>query len=144
MKTIVRKGTKEDLPKICEFVDYWLSGRAKSRSVKYAGNDYFISPRQHRKYLSQYDVVIAWEKNRIVGWAVKQHQETLIHLLIAGDCRHLGIGSLLLKALAPRIIRCKTDQSTGDPTSFFENHGFQRLSNLKVGRRRHIILLTNL
>lgn len=139
-----RIATTEDLPAIIEFVDYWLSGRAKNQGVLNAGNDYFISPRQHRKYINQYSVVVALERSTIVGWAVKQHQQTLIHLLIAGNQRGRGIGKELLKSLDPRIIRCKTDQTTGDPTSFFEKHGYKRLSNIKIGRRRQIQLLTDL
>lgn len=141
---LIRKATKEDLPAIIQFVDYWLAGRGKSRGEHLAGNDYFVSPRQHRKYLNHYDVVLAINKRQIVGWAVKQHQQTLIHLLINGNFRGRGIGQRLLKALDPRLIRCKTDQQTGDPTSFFEKHGYKRLSNIKIGRRRQISLLTDL
>ncbi len=141
---IIRKATKKDLPAIIRFVDYWLSGRGKNAGEHFAGNDYFVSPRQHTKYLNHYDVVIAIDYDLIVGWAVKQHQQTLIHLLIAGDQRSRGIGRHLLTALDPRLIRCKTDQTTGDPTSFFEKHGYKRLSNIKIGRRRQISLLTDL
>ena len=141
---LIRKAKKEDLPAIIQFVDYWLSGRGKNQGEKLAGNDYFVSPRQHTKYLNHYDVMLAIEYGSIVGWAVKQHQQTLIHLLIAGDRRNRRIGKRLLTALDPRLIRCKTDQSTGDPTSFFEKHGYKRLSNIKIGRRRQISLLTDL
>jgi len=140
----IRKATKEDLPAIIQFTDYWLAGRAKNQGVEFAGNDYFISPRQHTKYLNHYDVVVAIYKGEIVGWAVKQHQQTLIHLLIDADFRGKGIGEKLLKTLDPRLIRCKTDQSTGDPTSFFLKQGYRRLSNIKIGRRRQIQLLTDL
>ena len=141
---VIRKATKENLPAIISFVDYWLAGRGKCQGETLAGNDYFVSPRQHRKYLNHYDVILAWDRSKIVGWAVKQHQETLIHLLVAGTHRGQKIGEKLLKALGPRIIRCKTDQQTGDPTSFFEKHGYKRLSNIKIGRRRQISLLTDL
>ncbi len=141
---LIRKATKLDLHIIIKFVDYWLSGRAKSQGILHAGDDYFISPRQHTKYLNHYDVVLAFDGPNIVGWAVKQHQQTLIHLLIAGNQRGKGIGAELLRSLDPRIIRCKTDQSTGDPTSFFKKHGYKPLSNIKIGRRRHIQLLTDL
>lgn len=141
---LIRKATTKDLPAIIQFVDYWLSGRGKTQGEHLAGDDYFISPRQHIKYLNHYDVMIAIFKGEIVGWAVKQHQQTLIHLLIDSNFRSKGIGSKLLKALDPRIIRCKTDQTTGDPTSFFQKYGYKRLSNIKVGRRRQISLLTDL
>jgi len=140
----IRKATKEDLPAIIYFVDYWLSGRGKSKGVEFAGDDYFISPRQHTKYLNHYDVVIAVYDGEVFGWAVKQHQQTLIHLLIDGNFRGKGLGQKLLKELDPRLIRCKTDQSTGNPTSFFEKHGYKKLSNIKIGRRRQISLLTDL
>lgn len=141
---LIRKATKKDLPAIINFVDYWLSGRAKKYWLNLAGNDYFVSPRQHTKYLNHYNVVLALDKGHIVGWAVKQHQQTLIHLLVAVDYRGKGVGQKLLRSLDPRIIRCKTDQSTGDPTSFFEKQGYKRLSNIKIGRRRQISLLTDL
>lgn len=141
---LIRKATTKDLPTIITFVDYWLSGRGKSKGVEFAGNDYFVSPRQHQKYINQYDVMLAISQQSIVGWAVKQHQQTLIHLLIDANFRGQGIGEKLLKALDPRIIRCKTDQQTGDPTSFFQKHGYNRLSNIKIGRRRQISLLTDL
>ena len=140
----IRKATKKDLPAIISFVDYWLAGRGKKKGELLAGDDYFVSPRQHTKYLNHYDVFIAISRNTIIGWAVKQHQQTLIHLLINSKFRGKGIGSKLLKALDPRLIRCKTDQSTGDPTSFFEKQGYKRLSNIKIGRRRQIQLLTDL
>lgn len=141
---LIRKATKEDLPDIIDFVDYWLAGRGKDQGEKLAGNDYFVSPRQHTKYLNHYDVFIALSKTRIIGWAVKQHQQTLIHLLVDGNYRGLGVGEKLLRALDPRLIRCKTDQQTGDPTSFFNKMGYKRLSNIKIGRRRQISLLTDL
>lgn len=141
---LIRKATKEDLPAIIHFVDYWLSGRGKSMGELLAGDDYFISPRQHAKYLNHYDVALCFFQRTLVGWAVKQKQQTLIHLLVAADFRGRGIGFELLKELDPRIIRCKTDQSTGDPTSFFQKQGYKRLSNIKIGRRRQIQLLTDL
>ncbi len=141
---IFRKATKRDLQIIIKFVDYWLSGRGKNQGENLAGNDYFVSPRQHTKYLNHYDVALAFSGPDIIGWAVKQHQQTLIHLLIDGNFRGKGIGKQLLSLLDPRIIRCKTDQTTGDPTSFFKKHGYNRLSNIKIGRRRQISLLTDL
>lgn len=139
-----RKALKSDLPAICKFVDYWLSGRAKKHWLTLAGNDYFISPRQHTKYLNHYTIILALSDDLLVGWAVKQHQQTLIHLLVAADYRGQGIGQQLIKHLNPRIVRCKTDQQTGDPTSFFKKLGYKPLSNIKIGRQRNISLLTNL
>ncbi len=140
----IKKATKKDLPAIISFVDYWLSGRGKNCGENLAGNDYFVSPRQHTKYLNHYDVFIATSRQTIVGWAVMQHQQTLIHLLVDGNFRGRGIGVQLLKALDPRLIRCKTDQQTGDPTSFFKKCGYKPLSNIKIGRRRQISMLTDL
>jgi hypothetical protein len=127
-----------DLKKICDFVDFWLAGRAKNLGIKNASNDYFVSPSQHKSYLRRYITLIALDGEKIVGWGVKEKSNTLIHLLIAADCRGFGVGGEMLRILNPDIIRSKTDQQTGDPGPFYEKNGYMRIGKNLVGKKRNI------
>ncbi len=138
---VYRRATMRDLPRICEFVDWWLAGRAKARGVKNAGDDYFVTPSQHRAYLKGCHVLLAEAGDRIVGWAVKEPTNVLIHLLVAADWRGRGIGKKMLHILDPDIIRSKSDQTTGDPARFYEAQGYMRMGHVKVGRKRNIDLM---
>ncbi len=137
---IYRRATVLDLDKIQTFVDYWLSGRALRDNLN-GGNDYFVSRGQHKGYLKTCQVLIAIG-DKIVGWGVKGRNDVMIHLLIAGDCRGKGVGTELLKRLNPSVIRSKSDQQTGDPFSFYEKHGYKRVSKVKVGKNDNIELLS--
>jgi len=136
-----RRATFVDLPAIVQFVDLWLAGRAKKAGAVNAGDDYFVTPQQHKSYLRGGIVYIALEGDKIVGWGVKGRNNVLIHLLVAGDCRGKGVGSELLKRLNPDVIRSKSDQSTGDPASFYEEHGYAKAGVRKVGKKHNIDLL---
>lgn len=133
-----RRARKSDLYDIQKFVDFWLSGRAKSQGIKNSGNDYFVTINQHKSYLRNYIVYLALENKKIIGWGVKERSNVLIHLLIAADKRGLGIGAKLLKLLNPDVIRSKSDQQTGDPASFYEKYGYMRISDIKIGRKENI------
>jgi hypothetical protein len=127
-----------DLKAICNFVDYWLAGRAKRLGIKNASNDYFVSPGQHKDYLKNTIVLIAFDGDKMVGWGVKERTNVLIHLLIAADCRGFGVGAKMLEILNPDIIRSKTDQQTGDPGPFYEKNGYMRIGANLVGKKRNI------
>lgn len=114
-----------DIPVIATFVDFWLSGRGKRSGVQGAVNDFFVSKGQHAGYITRSTVLLAFDCNTLIGWAVKRPNGSLIHMLIAGPYRGKGIGSTMLRILNPSTVRSKTDQSTGDPTVFYLKHGYQ-------------------
>jgi len=130
-----------DLVKIKEFVDFWLSGRGKRVNAPGVVNDYFVSEGQHRSYLRLYLVVLAFEDDRIVGWGVKTLKGVLLHLLVAGDHRSQGIGGELLRIIGPVSVRSKMDQSTGDPTPWYQKKGYVISGTECVGRNRNIKVL---
>lgn len=116
-----------DLKRIGNFTDWWISGRGKAKGVPGAVDDCFISPGQHKKYILKYRTLICIDRGKIVGWAVVQNGGTLIHILVAGDSRCLGIGKTMMKILSPRYVRSKKDQSTGNPFEFYESLGYRKI-----------------
>lgn len=122
---VYRQARLDDLDPISRFTDWWISGRGKARNVPGAVNDCFITKPQHQKYIRRYETLIAFRGVSIVGWAVKGHNEVLIHLLISGPYRGQGIGKAMISILRPRIIRSKKDQSTGNPVEFYKKLGYQ-------------------
>ncbi len=119
-----RPAMGSDITALCRFTDFWIAGRGKRIGAPGAVNDCFLSPTQHRKYIRKYTVLILLEGDDIIGWAVKQHDGSLIHLLVAGTHRHRCYGSQLLKAIAPTQIHSKSDQSSGNPAPFYTQNGF--------------------
>lgn len=126
-----RKAKIEDLNDVSRFVDWWLSGRGKAKGVIGAVNDCFISKGQHSKYILKYTTLLCLEGKEIIGWAVVERSNTLIHLLIKGDKRGLGIGKAMMKILQPKYIRSKLDQSTGNPILFYEKLGYKKVAREK-------------
>jgi len=119
-----RQAVLDDVKALCKFTDWWLSGRGKAKGVPGAVNDCFVSPSQHLKYIRKYHTWICCHDTYIVGWAVVEPSDTMIHLLVAGDYRGCGIGSRLVEILCPRSVRSKSDQSSGNPRPFYEKLGF--------------------
>jgi GNAT superfamily N-acetyltransferase len=136
-----RTATIEDLATIRDFTDFWLSGKGYAAGVEEAGHDYFIPTRQHSDYLKNYTTLLAFDQEQLVGWAVRQRDGTLIHLLVAANFRGKGIGAYLLKLLTPTAVRSKSDQSTGDPLNFYLKHGFKKTSDEKIGKHKNIDVL---
>lgn len=133
-----RPAKPSDLPVIRNFVDYWLSGRARGRDKTIASNDYFISVRQHSDYLKEKTVLLAFHRTQIVGWAVLSRSAVLVHLLVNGNYRGRGIGKQLIELLHPIKIRSKSDQGTGNPAKFYERVGFKKTLTEKVGKNKNI------
>lgn len=140
---IYRPASIEDLPNICEFVDFWLSGGAKRLHIPGGGADYFVPRGQQIGYLKYKTTYLAIYNTRIIGWAVKSKNETLIHLLIAAEYRGKGIGGHLLRILNPSFIRSKSDQSTGDPLMFYQKHGYE-IVEAGQGKNKNIDILQHL
>lgn len=124
-----------DLEAICKFTDWWLAGRGKAKGVTGAVNDYFISPSQHLKYIDKYKTLLVKDGAEIICWAVLEPDSTLIHLLVAEPYRGRGIGQKVMKLLSPKVVRSKSNQSTGNPIGFYEKLGY-RLVERKQSRAR--------
>lgn len=122
----IRTATIADLKAICKFTDYWLAGRGIAQKAPGSVNDYFISPRQHKKYIEKYTTYIATDNGKLVGWCVIEGSNTMIHLLVAGDKRGQGIGLRLLEFTNPQTVRSKSNQSSGNPTPWYERHGYEK------------------
>lgn len=136
-----RPAEQSDTDAIVHFVDYWLSGGAKHDLAPGAGQDYFVPRARHAGFLKKHHVLIALDGNHIVGWAVTTEKHSLIHLLVAGDCRGHGVGQEMLRLLNPDLVRSKIDQSTGDPTEFYLARGYQLSANPITGTKDNIRLL---
>jgi len=131
MEIETRKAEIKDLKAICHFTDFWLAGRGKRVDAPGAVDDYFISQSQHLKYIEKYTTTIAVQNKAVIAWAVVQLDGTMIHFLIAGDYRGQGLGTKMLKKLNPPKIRSKSNQSSGNPTPFYESRGYHKIDSVK-------------
>ncbi|MCJ7620654.1 MAG: GNAT family N-acetyltransferase [Anaerolineae bacterium] len=136
-----RPAEKSDTDAIVTFVDYWLSGGAIHDLAPGGGQDYFVPRARHVGFLKKHHVLIALDGNHIVGWAVTTPKNSLIHLLVAGDCRGQGVGQEMLRLLNPELVRSKIDQTTGDPTAFYLERGYQLTPQPIAGAKENIRLL---
>lgn len=107
-----------------------------------AGKDFFCPRGQHIGYFKYKTILLAFAETRLIGWAVRQKNGSLIHLLVDPDYRGKGIGSHLLEVLEPLFIRSKSDQSTGDPLGFYEKHGYEKTTDERIGKNKNIDLLS--
>lgn len=137
----IRPAHPTDLERVCKFVDYWLARIPKKDQPEGVKGDYFVPKRRQDDYIKNYQVLIAIDPNHIVGWAVKDPKNVLIHLLVSGDARGQGIGTQLLKALNPEIVRSKTDQTTGDPIDFYLKHDYVPTGDPLQGKHQNIQIL---
>lgn len=142
MEVVYRKAVIEDLPAIVAFVDFWLTGGGKAGGIPGAGHDFFVPVGRHEGYLRKYHVLLAGYAGAIVGWAVKTKKGVLIHLLVAATFRGSGIGSELLRRMAPEVVRSKFDQSSGDPAGFYKKHGYVKASSERSGKKKNIDIFT--
>lgn len=135
---IYRQARLDDTAKLCKFTDFWLAGRGMRVNAPGAVDDYFLSPSQHRKYITKYYTLLALEGQSIVGWAVLEPSRTLIALLVAGNRRCRGIGKAMMLRLQPDVVRSKSNQSSGDPKSFYLHLGFELKSSERSRSRLDI------
>lgn len=131
----IKKATIENLREVRMFTDFWLAGRGLARKAPGAVNDYFISPSQHRKYIENYSTYLLYFNKTIIGWAVIQHHNSLIHFLIDGYHRSKGFGKFFLQYLDPQNIHSKSNQSSGDPALFYEKYGYHKTDTVKSKSR---------
>jgi hypothetical protein len=130
-----RKAKNWDFDDIRFFVDYWLSGRGKRYGAENVVNDYFLSHSQIMRYIKKYTTWLCYIDTMLVGWAVIHPNGTLYHFLISGQFRGYGIGTKFLTHINPRVIRSKSDQSTGDPSPFYERLGYHHVGTYQPRRR---------
>jgi len=128
-QTTIRRAWPDDEPAITNFVDRLLSGI-----------DYFVPRGRQRAFLKKYQVFIAELFGQVVGWSVVDKHGKLIHLLVATEYRGCGIGGRLLEISAPKSIRSKSDQSTGNPIQFYRLHGYTLIAS-SAGKHRNIDIL---
>lgn len=133
--TVLRKATIADIEDICTFTDFWLAGRGMKVEAPGAVNDYFISPAQHKRYITKYQTHLITLKKEIIAWSVIQADGSMIHLLVSGYYRGFGLGTQLIKELTPRKIHSKIDQSSGDPAAFYEKLGYIKTTTVKSHSR---------
>ncbi len=133
-----RQAVLDDVKNLSRFTDWWLAGRGFHKNVPGAVNDCFISPGQHEKYILKYNTWVCTDDDFIVAWAVVQHNDIMIHLLVAGDYRNTGIGSALLRKLSPRFVRSKSDQSSGNPIGFYRRAGYRKINTVQSRSRLDI------
>lgn len=136
-----RTAAPSDLAIVRDFCDYWLSGKGYSAGVPGAGHDFFIPTERLKDYIIKYTTLLCFLQSKIVGWAVRQRDGSLIHLLVAANVRGRGIGAQLLELLDPLQVRSKSDQSTGDPIDFYVKHGYKKTSSEKIGKHHNIDVL---
>lgn len=126
---IYRKATQDDLPKIMAFVDVFLR------------KDWLVRRTYLLTNLEKYDIWLVFDNDKLVAWAIAGGKKrTLWNLLVHPKYRGLKIGLSLVERLKPEIIRSKLDQSTGDPTAFYEKIGYRLIAE-KQGRKKNINIL---
>lgn len=138
MQIFYRLAGETDVPAIAAFVDFWLAGRGLADKVPGSARDYFVPSGRHFKYVTKYTTILALIESDIVGWCVKSNKGVLIHILVAGSFRNLGIGTKLLELADPETIRSKIDQASGDPADFYLARGFVRIPGPRLGKKSNI------
>jgi ribosomal protein S18 acetylase RimI-like enzyme len=83
------------------------------------------------------------EWSEILGVVVLYADSVLHNLFLARWCRGLGLGSAIIEAISPSVIRAKVDMSSGDPTGFYNRLGFTH-EEARKGKRGQIRILTKL
>lgn len=138
-----RYATLDDVPALCHFSDFWLSGRGKAKGIPGTSNDCFVSAGQHKGYIRRGTVLLCFDDQKLIAWAVKHRNGTLIHMLVDATYRGKGIGGSMVNQLACPIVHSKSDQSTGNPTPFYERLGYIKTGtktsapSFRIPRVRH-------
>ncbi|GIW82598.1 MAG: hypothetical protein KatS3mg105_4405 [Gemmatales bacterium] len=65
------------------------------------------------------------EPLELVGLFVQHAKSILYNFFLRDDVRGQGLGGMVLQHFQPQTIRAKMDMSTGDPTGFYEKHGYR-------------------
>jgi len=128
-----RRGTDQDIPKILGFVDIYLR------------KDWLVRRNYLWDTMHNDETWVVFDGKKLVSWATvgRKSRRGLWNLLVHPKYRGRRIGSVLVEALKPDYVRSKADQSTGDPTPFYEKLGYEtvqghagRKGNINIMRRR--------
>ena len=125
---VIRKAEIKDQFAIIKYLD------------KYLRRDWFETRKRLLTFLKFYNCHVAFDKDKLIGFSVVQKNGLMIRLLIIPEYRGMGVGGRMLRESKPQIIRCKTDQSTGDPSAFYEKHGYFAQGE-RIGRKKNIQLM---
>jgi len=125
---VIRKAEIKDQYAITKYLD------------KYLRRDWFETRKRLLTFLKFYNCHVAFDKDKLIGFSVVQKNGLMIRLLIIPEYRGMGVGGRMLRESKPQIIRCKTDQSTGDPSAFYEKHGYFAQGE-RIGRKKNIQLM---
>lgn len=106
----------------------------------YLRRDWFDTKKRLLNFLKYYFCWNAYDNGVLIAMAVIQSNGVMIRLLVNPKYRGKRIGAEIVKKSNPQIIRCKTDQSSGDPTGFYEKMGYIGIGK-KVGRKKNIQLM---
>lgn len=61
------------------------------------------------------------------GFAITYKSSVLHNMYLAPWARSAGIGGRVLDALAPKMVRSKSNMRAGDPQGFYERHGYTQV-----------------
>ena len=127
-RVVIRKAEIKDQYAITKYLD------------KYLRRDWFETKKRLLTFLKIYNCHLAYDGDKLIGFSVVQNNGLMIRLLIIPEYRGMGIGGMMLQESKPQIIRSKTDQSTGDPSAFYEKYGYVAQGK-KIGRKKNIQLM---
>ena len=149
MKLNVRKAVADDILGIRELFDqnyrqdYFLPESHIRRSITGEVEARFGKQR------NPHNVFIALDDNVIIGMALVNQSGCLNNLLVHKKYRGVGVGSVLLQIANPRTIRCKIDNSDGNPMSFYHKWGYYSFGQFDLwgdlplqGRKKNIQLMS--
>lgn len=61
------------------------------------------------------------------GFAITYKSSVLHNMYLAPWARSAGVGGRVLEALAPKMVRSKSNMRAGDPQGFYERHGYTQV-----------------
>jgi len=145
---VIRKAMPDDIPMIRQLFDshyrkdYFLPGSHIRRAVTGEVEARFGKQR------NPHNVYLAFDDSLLVGMALVNRSGCLNNLLVHKQYRGCGVGSSLISFASPTKVRCKVDNSDGDPTPFYEKQGFVTIGqydlwgNLPLdGKKRNIKIM---
>lgn len=129
---------------IQDFCDFWIGGKGFWQKEPGAIEDYPIPAKTHLRYVTKHKTYLMYGLSEIVGWAVQKKDGTLIHLVIAGNCRGLGLARMMVEHINPKLIYSRTKPNLPSPTPFYEKLGYSIIETKKVKSNETVHILKKL